>query len=172
MAIFYRTRVFGWRFWILCLFSLLMMLGDHKHILVPKIKPVLGMMVAPLEEAVTMPERGFIYLRDYLTLQHELVHDKQHWQDQKLFMQAQLQQLNALKIQNQELQSLLKTEIVEQNQKYLLAKVVGINSDALTHQIILNRGSNLGVKSGQAVVAATGVVGQVVQVNPLNVADR
>lgn len=168
MAIFYKTRVLGIRFWILLLLSVAIMAGDYRQIVVPKVKALLQVVIDPLQYVVTVPGRVYISARDYLTLQHELVHAKQHWQDQKLQLEVQVQQLNALKIQNQELQALLKTTPVQQNQKYILARVEKINMGGLSRQIIIDRGSNDGIEPGQAVISDQGIVGQVIQSNSLN----
>lgn len=144
------------------------MVLDHKKIAVPRIKTALQAAITPIEYVIILPERAFNFTKDYLTLQHELIHDKYHWQDQRLIMQAQLQQLNALKIQNQQLQALLKTTPVQQDQHYIVAKVISLNGDSFNHEYLLSHGSTDGVYDGQAVIAADGVIGQVIQVNPVN----
>ncbi len=166
--IFYKDRIFGLRFWLLFLLSICLIICDQKRIFFPKIRPYLQMATVPIQYAILLPERGFSLIRDYFTLQHELIHDKKNWQGQKLVLQAKLQELNALKLQNQELESLLKTQPVQQNQHYLFARVISIKSEGTVRELLIDRGSNDGIAIGQAVIAADGIVGQVIQASPIN----
>ena len=97
-----------------------------------------------------------------------MIHDKSNLQSQTLQLQARLQELNALKVQNEELQSLLKTPPVEQKQNYILTRVIAIKQENNTHEILVNTGANEGIKTGQPVVAGDGIVGQIIQTTPIN----
>ena len=166
--IFHQKRIFNWRFWILFFLSVLFIFSDKNRILVPRVKPYLQMSTLPLEYAVILPARTFYSIRDYFIFQHELIHDKSNLQSQTLQLQARLQELNALKVQNEELQSLLKTPPVEQKQNYILTRVIAIKQENNTHEILVNTGANEGIKTGQPVVAGDGIVGQIIQTTPIN----
>lgn len=166
--IFYKQNFFPWSFWILLIASLCLIILDQQKLFPSQIKTYLQMSVTPLQYGVTLPERGINFLRDYFTLQHELLHDKKKWQSQQLLLQAKLQEMATLKQQNQELQSLLRTPSVTENHKYLLARITAINSTAHTREILINQGQKAGLKVGQGIVAADGIIGQIIQVNPLN----
>ncbi len=156
------------RFLTWLLVCLVLMVLDQKHFVVTRIKSVLQTMVTPLEYAVAYPGKAVVFVRDYLTIQHQLVHAEHRWQDQRLLLEAQVQQVNALKMQNQQLQTLLDSPVVEREDKFLLAKVVTLKNDAFSHEVLLNRGANSGLAIGQAVVAADGIAGQIIATNPLN----
>ncbi len=166
--IFHQKRILGWQFWILLCISIGLITADKHAFVVPKIKPSLQMMMIPLEYSVTLPARGFASIRDYFIFQHELIHDKASLQTQTLELQARLQELNALKVQNQELQSLLKTPPVENNQKFLLTHVIAIKQENNTHEILINSGATVGITPGLAVVAGDGIVGQIIQTTPVS----
>lgn len=166
--IFHKQRFFGWSFWILLFLSILLMTLDQKKILLPRIKTTLQSLFIPLDYAINAPTRAVHLLHDYFIAQHTLVHNQKNWQAEQLILQAKLQELNTLKQQNLELQSLLKTTPVEQKQKYLLARVISINTEAHTREILINRGSHAGIKIGQGVVAADGIIGQVIEVTPIS----
>ncbi|MCD6047634.1 MAG: mreC [Gammaproteobacteria bacterium] len=166
--IFHKEHTFGFRFWILLLLSFALLILDNKHILSPRLKTYLQMAATPLQYAIVLPEQTYFSVRDYFTLQHELVHDKKNWQDQKLVLQAKLQELNALKAQNEELKSLLKASAVQQNQKYMMVRIIGLKGEGSEHEVLINAGSDAGISSGQALVAADGIIGQVIQTTPIN----
>lgn len=140
---------------------------DQRQVVVPRVKAWLSVVVTPLQYAVAWPGQALDYLKDYLTVQRQLVQAVHHWQDQRLLLEAQLQQVNALKLENQQLQSLLSSPMAEQQDRFLLAKVLQLATDAFNHEVMVNRGSQAGVKTGQAVLAAEGIVGQIIEVNPL-----
>jgi rod shape-determining protein MreC len=50
--------------------------------------------------------------------------------------------------------------------RVLIAEIMSISQDPYRHQIVLNRGARDGVYKGQALVDASGIMGQVVQVDP------
>ncbi len=156
------------RFLTLLLLCLILMVLDQKQIIVPRVKSVLQTMVTPFEYAVVAPSRAVAFVRDYLTIQQQLVTAEHSWQEQRLLLKAQVQQVNALKIQNQQLQTLLDSPVVTREDKFLLANIVQLKSDALSHEVLLNIGVHSGVMVGQAVVAAEGIAGQIVVVNSLN----
>jgi rod shape-determining protein MreC len=67
--------------------------------------------------------------------------------------------------QNQRLKELLDTQhSLELNVQ--LARVIDVDLGAYSHRMMLNVGARDGVKSGQVVIDAHGVIGQVVQVMP------
>lgn len=166
MSRLYRqTSVSLLRFLTLVLLCLVLMALDQKQILIPRVKSLLQTAVTPLEYAVAWPKSAIGFARDYLTYQHQLVAAEHEWQDQRLLLEVRLQKVNALKLQNEQLQSLLKSPVVEKEEKFLLAKIVTIKSDALSHEVLLNRGSRSGVVIGQAVAAAEGIAGQIIVVN-------
>lgn len=169
MSRLYRQRPASFlRLLMLVLLCLVLMALDQKKLFIPRVKSALELVVIPLEYAVVWPGQALATLRDYLMLQHQLVYAEHHWQDQRLLLEAQLQQVNALKIQNQQLQALLDSPVVEHQQDFLLAKVLSLKSDAFGHEILLDRGSRADITVGQAIIASEGIAGQIIDINPFN----
>ena len=156
------------RFLTLALLCFILMALDQKKIVIPGVKSVLQTAVTPLEYVVAWPKTAINFTRDYFTLQHQLVYAEHNWQEQRLLLEARLQQLNVLKIQNAQLQRLLDSPVVEKQEDFLLAKVITLKSDIASHEILLNQGARAGLQVGQAVAAAEGIVGQIIEVNALN----
>jgi len=164
--IFHKQRFFGWSFWILLCLSVVLITLDQKKIILPRVKPVLQSFFLPVAYVINAPVATFHLLQDYFIAQYTLVHNQKNWQAEQLLLHAKLQELNTLKQQNLELQSLLKTAPIQAEQKYLLAQVISINTEAHVREILINQGSRAGIKIGQGVIAADGIVGQVIAVTP------
>ena len=85
--------------------------------------------------------------------------------EQQLFLQAKLQKLEALEAENHRIRELLASSKNLQDH-VLIAEIIAVSQDPYRHQITLNKGSSDKVYRGQALIDATGVMGQVVEVGP------
>lgn len=169
MASVYRQRSSSLlRFLLLVLCCLSLMALDQKRIVIPRVKSMLAVVVMPLEYAAAWPSQAISVTSHYLRWQHQLVNDNQHWQEQCLLLKAQLQQTRALTLENQHLHRLLASPVVTQQQPFLLAKILAFKTDGFSHELLLNRGASNQVSAGQAVVAAEGIVGQIIETTPFN----
>src|SRR5690606_37533 len=87
--------------------------------------------------------------------------------EQLLLANVRLDRLSAVQVENLRLRELLggtrglKLEVQ-------LAGLVGVDLDPFRQRILLDAGSRRRVREGLAVIDADGVVGQVVEVTPLN----
>lgn len=78
---------------------------------------------------------------------------------------ARLQQQDYLLAQNARLKGILSTT-QSANFDMLLAQVIGTDTNPLKQIVVLNKGSNDGVKIGQTVIDENGVLGQILNVYP------
>jgi len=85
--------------------------------------------------------------------------------EQQLLLQAKLQKLDALEAENHRIRELLASSKNLQDH-VLIAEIIAVSQDPYRHQITLNKGSNEKVYRGQALIDATGIMGQVVEVGP------
>ena len=82
-----------------------------------------------------------------------------------LITQRKLQQMFAVRAENQRLQQLMNVA-EERQERVMVAELIGVSSDPLVHKVIINKGSQHGVYLGQPLVDADGLMGQVVEVSP------
>jgi rod shape-determining protein MreC len=94
-----------------------------------------------------------------------LAADNLELRQQVLQLRAQLLKFQALDAENARLRRLLASARVMQD-KTMVAEVFSVSQDPYLQQISINKGSQQGVFSGQALVDAYGIVGQVVRVHP------
>jgi rod shape-determining protein MreC len=96
---------------------------------------------------------------------NRLESENRQLQDQQLLLQAKLQKFEALEAENFRIRELLASAKSLQDH-VLIAEIIAVSQDPYRHQITLNKGSNDKVYRGQALVDATGILGQIVEVGP------
>jgi rod shape-determining protein MreC len=96
----------------------------------------------------------------------ELIEDNRSLNNEVLVLKQQAQRLAVLEAENERLRRLLDAT-PRFDADYLTAEMLSVDPDPFTHQVIVNRGAQDGVYVGQAVLDATGLFGQVIQVNSL-----
>lgn len=87
-------------------------------------------------------------------------------QKQNLELKQQVASLQEAKLENERIRALVDFAKV-QDLKSVGARVIGRPSDSWGGTVIVDRGTTSGVKAGDPVIAAGGLVGQVIEVSPL-----
>jgi rod shape-determining protein MreC len=85
---------------------------------------------------------------------------------EQLLLKAQVQRLLALESENSQLKALLRSTS-EIHGKLLIAQLLAVDSEPFVNQVILDKGSRDGLYIGQPVLDANGVMGKVIQINPI-----
>lgn len=119
---------------------------------------------SPVMWAASLPHNAVkvgagVKTRDTLEAENLQLHEQQ------LLLQAKLQKLEALEAENHRIRELLSSSRNLQDH-VLIAEIIAVSQDPYRHQITLNKGSNEKVYRGQALIDATGIMGQVVEVGP------
>ncbi len=86
--------------------------------------------------------------------------------EENLLLQGQQQKMQALESENQRLRDLLGSSF-KIGERILIAELIAVDMDPYRHQVIINKGTNSGTHSGQPVLDANAVMGQVIQANQL-----
>ncbi len=120
--------------------------------------------VSPLVWVASLPHNAVkvgagVKSRDTLERENLELHEQQ------LLLQAKLQKFEALEAENYRIRELLASSKNLQDH-VLIAEIIAVSQDPYRHQITLNKGSNEKVYRGQALIDATGIMGQVVEVGP------
>ena len=162
--LFPRGPGLGLKALVLCLLALGAILTDTRtHVLVPvrdgltwALQPVLWVAGLPSAVAGTA---------EHLQTRESLVEENTILRDNNLELQAQLQKVAALEMENLRLRELLDSagQLAERR---MIAEILSASQDPYREQILLNKGANDGVYKGQALVDAQGVLGQVMSVSP------
>jgi rod shape-determining protein MreC len=77
-------------------------------------------------------------------------------------LEAQVQQMAALRAENLRLRALLNSSALLADD-VLVAELIGISPDPARHLVVLNKGADDGVFEGQPLIDAQGLMGQVIE---------
>ncbi len=81
-------------------------------------------------------------------------------------MKAKLQKFEALEKENTRLHSLLESSF-KLGEQFISAELINVNQNQNTQHIIIDKGSRFNLYAGQTALNEDGVIGQIIDVNPL-----
>jgi len=138
-----------------------------KHLAaIAQLRAVLSVPLSSLQYVVSYPIKLVDRLQDTMNTHDALVKENLDLKAEQLRLQAQVQRLLAIESENNQLKALTKSSMQIQG-KVLIAELLSVSSDPFSKQVVLNKGSHDNVFVGQPVLDANGVMGQVIQVDPL-----
>ncbi|MFA5677426.1 MAG: rod shape-determining protein MreC [Pseudomonas sp.] len=155
----------GVRFIALTVLSIALMVVDARVDALKPLRSQLGMLLTPLYYVAELPVRAWdtVYLQ--LTSRADLIAENERLRAEALLAKRKLQKLAALTEQNVRLRELLNSsELLDE--RVLVAELIGVDPNAFSQRILIDRGERDGVFLGQPVLDATGLMGQVVEVMP------
>lgn len=119
----------------------------------------------PVEVLANAPMQLYDATHEYFSTHHHLLNENKQLKQQVLKQNIDLQRLNTLALENKHLRELLQTNqaLVETS---VIGEIMHVGRDPFTKKVIVNRGEKHLVSAGEAVVDATGVIGQVTRVYP------
>ena len=164
--LFDRGPSLGTRMMLMALLSVALMVLDHRQSHLETVRDALSVAVYPIRVLVDMPSASFGWTRERLAERSRLVAENRDLRIESLRLRARMQQLATLEAENARLRSLMESPARLAN-RVQVAEILAVDLDPYRHRIALNRGAHAGVYAGQALLDAEGIVGQVVQVNPL-----
>ena len=143
------------------------MVVDARFAALKPLRSQLGMLLTPLYYVAELPVRAWDTLYLQLTSRADLIAENESLRAEALLTKRKLQKLAALTEQNVRLRELLNSsELLDE--RVLVAELIGVDPNAFTQRILINRGERDGVFLGQPVLDATGLMGQVVEVLPFS----
>jgi len=147
------------------LLSILLLFVDARYKYLESVRSVISVLTYPLQRVVAAPAALWHEAGDFFVLQEKLLHDNTELRQQRTVDAVQLQQLQALRAENQHLRDLLA---VQQRAPYptQLAEIVYVERDLFKRKLFLDKGAQANVQAGQVVMDDIGVVGQVTRVYP------
>ncbi|MDB5970975.1 MAG: mreC [Hydrocarboniphaga sp.] len=128
------------------------------------LRSTLALALSPVLWVASLPEH-LTDAGDYLDSRDQLAAENKRLHDRQFQLEAKLQKFEALEAENRRIRELLASaKNLQEN--VLITEIVAVNQDPYRHQITLNKGARDRVYRGQALVDASGVMGQIIQVNP------
>jgi len=164
--LFDRGPSLGTRMVLLAILSVALMVLDHQQGHMETVRRALSVAVYPIRVLVDMPAATFGWTRESLSQRHRLVAENRELRMESLRQRGRLQQLAALRAENARLRALMESP-AKRADRMQVAEILAVDLDPYRHRIAINRGGQSGIYSGQALVDADGIVGQVTRVSPL-----
>ncbi len=131
------------------------------------VRSLLGSAAVPFYWIVDLPDRAADWWGETFVSRSELQRENEALHQEVLILKREQQKLASLAVDNANLRQLMNSaELVED--RVLIAELIGVSPDPLTHTVIVNKGSNSGVYIGQPLLDAYGLMGQVIEVAPFS----
>lgn len=127
------------------------------------VKRQLSVFITPFYRITNWPHKLDELWGDASVSRFDLLQENKRLETELLIHQRKLQQMAALAAENVRLRQLLNASELLQDD-VLIAELIGISPNPLTHTVIINRGTKNGVYNGQPVLDAKGLMGQVIDV--------
>jgi len=159
--IFIKDSDVGLRMLVLAVISLLLIFTDYKFREMDVLRSGLTTLVSPIQYVVDVPPRMMEWLNRTTADYHVLLEENEELRGQSLVLQRKLQKMTALTAENIRLRELLNS-VEKVDEVVTLAQVIGVDPDPFSHELVVNKGSNEGVRVGQPLLDASGVMGQVI----------
>lgn len=137
---------------------------DHRYKHLQGVRSTLATATYPLQYLAHLPSALGESISEAFASRNELINENDALHEQALFNQAKLQRLALLEQENARLRQLLDSPIQVSNEQVLIAEILAVDLHPFRQLITINKGSRQGVYEGQPLVAAKGIIGQVVDV--------
>lgn len=145
------------------------MVTDYRYHYLDNARYYLNIFNSAIHYLANLPMLAGNTFYEYLQSRSEFIAQKNELENQNTELQAKLSNMAALKHKNQHLQSLLNLlSDKHTDKKFTVIKLVGVYSSLVEQKIIINKGRNDGVYTGQPVIGVNGIVGQVSSVTPIS----
>ncbi|MCB5196570.1 rod shape-determining protein MreC [Deefgea salmonis] len=146
--------------------SLALIFGDANYQWLGHARDKLSLALYPLQWLATTPINAVIEGGDFLQQQAQLVSENKALNNDKLAAKGMAMRLQALEIENANLRSLsIASESTPRRSQ--LTKILYNSRDPFAAKLVLDKGQQNQISAGQIVLDASGVVGQIVRVQPL-----
>lgn len=157
----------GSRFLLLWVVCILLMVLDHQQNQTQNLRAALSVATYPLQALVNMPFAAAGWVSESLASRDALLTENEELRSQVLKQQFQLQKLNALQSENTRLREMMRSA-AEVAERILVAEIRSVDLDPYRHRLVINKGSRDGAYTGQAILDAYGVIGQITGAEPLS----
>ncbi|MEO8810330.1 MAG: rod shape-determining protein MreC [Rhodanobacter sp.] len=145
--------------------AVVLMVLDQRNGWLWRLRSAASAVVEPVYRLAGLPAVGARTLSVAFADRQHLTSENQRLREDLLLANAKLNRMASVATQNQRLKELLDTQH-SLGLNVQLARVIGVDLGAYRYRLTLNMGSRDGVRPGQPVIDAHGVMGQVIEVLP------
>ena len=143
--------------------SFLLISVDHRQNHLASVRNALGVIIYPLQLAVSLPVRLVDSVAETFSTRGQLMLDNDRLRDENLLLRSKVQRFDALEKENSRLRVLLDSSS-DLGEEVVVAEVIAIETNARRRQIIINKGIRHHVYVGQPIADSDGILGQIAEV--------
>lgn len=147
-------------------FSIALMCLDFHYRYLDSVRSGFSLIVSPLQYAVDYPVRVVGWVQSLVGAKKGLIDENMKLRYQQTILQAELQKLLVIQKENSQLKELLLTSS-KADMRVMAAQILAVDTSTARQIVVLNKGKREGAYSGQPVLDAKGVMGQVIDVGPM-----
>jgi rod shape-determining protein MreC len=144
------------------LVSAALIAADARFDKLTPVRSTLATGLAPVYWLGNAPYRFSDWFSGLFVSREDLQGENEELKARMLILERRALKYAALASENNELRRLLNSSEVLDD-RVVVGEVVGVSPDPFSHEIIINKGQSDGVTTGQAVLDAEGLMGQIVQ---------
>ncbi|MFQ6021379.1 MAG: rod shape-determining protein MreC [Acidiferrobacterales bacterium] len=146
--------------------SAFLMALDHRSQYLPEIRAALSVLIYPIQVVAALPVRVSAWVTEVVTTEKTLRDRIAELRNENLAHFARLQKVDALEAENKRLRDLLGSA-QRVADRAVVAELVEVSLEPFTRKIVVAKGSRDGVRLGQPVIDAHGIMGQITEVGVL-----
>jgi len=140
---------------------------DHRYHHLDAVRSTLSLVIEPIRQVINLPFSLASDVSENLSSRSTLLDKNEELRVKNLLLKAQLQKYAALQSENMRLRELLDSSF-KVGEKVLIAELLRVDLDPFTRRIVINKGSNDDLFSGQPLLDSEGIIGQILQVSPFS----
>ncbi|MEO8001736.1 MAG: rod shape-determining protein MreC [Arenimonas sp.] len=145
------------------IFASILMLTDHRMNIGQQTRKQLSVVIEPIWWLASLPSRMWTGVDDELATRQALQDNNERLERELQIVNARMQRMSAINDENQRLRDLLNARRNGSLQVQMVS-ILDVDLNPYRQRIVLNAGSRQGVKVGQAIMDAGGILGQIIEV--------
>ncbi len=147
-------------------FAVSLIVLDSRFSYLNSFKSSLSTIFSPIYFAVDLPTQIIEWVNERGSEKAQIVSQNEQLRNELIDLKVKLQTYNNLVLENQKINLLLNSSYTLPGYQSKLAQIKSVSQTRLKKQVVINKGSNEGVRINQIAISSNGVVGQVIQTNP------
>jgi len=146
--------------------SIALLILDAKFRYLEIARQALSVVTHPVQVAAHLPAQGLSGIAEYFSDVSRLQDENEKLKKERIERAATVQRVEQLALENQQMRNLLNIR-ERYGAKATAARVIYSARDPFARRVVIDRGAQQGVISGQPVIDERGLVGQLTRVFPL-----
>jgi len=157
----------GLRLSVLALVAILLMVADQQQQYLTAVRGWLSVAAYPFHWAVDAPFSAWRYVADAVKTRSALQQDNARLAEENRRLKLRMMRFDALEQENVRLRA-ARAGSARVAERSLVAEILRVDLDPYRQRVLVDKGTRDGVFTGQAVLDADGVFGQVTHAGPLS----